>query len=508
MILISSDAKMIRKLTSAPKAIHRFTAVSRDGRYIALYSNERNPRYFDVYLYDFKEDKLRRVLALDTFLIPLEFSPKGDKLVVTEYLSNVEQKLIMLDLRTNSWKYLNLPSSEYSSISWLPGENAFLFVTDLNEEYPYIARYDLRTGKWKKVYSDLKNVEELKVSPDGRFIAISLNWNGYSKLYLIDRLTSKRELIPVPKGVIYSLEFSRDSRYLAINLSRSTYPASIYLYDLNKGKLMLTVKPNLNGFTESDFIEPKLVFYKSFDGEKIPAFLYLPKEIKGKVPCIIWYHGGPEGQARPNFSTFAQLMTSLGFAVLRPNIRGSSGYGKSWLEADNVRNRWVSLKDGYWANLYVRSLDFIDKDRIYAYGGSYGGYMVMAELTFWPDAWRAGIEVVGISDMISFLEKTGPWRRKLRISEYGDPEKDREFLIEVSPYYHAERIKAPLLVIHGKNDPRVPVEQAYKIVNRLKELNKPVEAMIFEDEGHGVGKFQNRLKVYLRILKFLGISER
>ena len=509
VILLSSDASKLKVITSDPDSIHVPTAFSRDGRYIAYYTNERDQRYFDVVVYDVKAERVFRTLALDKFLVPVEFSYDGKYLIALEYLSNVEERVLLLNLEDGSWKYLNLPIAEYSSVKWVPHENGFFFISDYNSEYPYIAFYDLGTDKWTKVYSDFKNVEEIEVSPDGKFLAIVVNEEGYSKLSIINRLSGRDWEVELPEGVVYSVLFSPDGGKLAINLSSSDYPASVYIYDIYRDKLTLKVTPNLSGFKKEDFVKPKLIYYSSFDGTMIPAWLYLPRNFKEdkKYPCIIWYHGGPEGQARPNFSTFAQLMAMNGFVVLRPNVRGSSGYGRKWLQADNVRNRWVSLKDGYWANLYARTLKFVDPDRIYAYGGSYGGYMVLAQLTFWPDAWKGGVEVVGISDLISFLEKTGPWRRKVRISEYGDPERDKEFLMEVSPYYHAERIKAPLLIIHGKNDPRVPVEQATKMAEKLKELGKPYEILIFPDEGHGFKKFNNRLKAYTMILKFFKEGE-
>ena len=509
LILISPDFSTLSYISYEPKVIHGIGTYSLDGRYLAYYSNSRDKKYFDVYLYDMRSDTSKLVMKKDGFLVPVEFSPSDHYLVVKEYLSNVETKLYLLDLSTGKYRELNLPpTGRYSYIHWVKGKDGIYLVTDLNSEYSYVAFYSFKDDSLKPIIRRGYNVEQLAVSRDGKLMLVSFNEDGYSKVYLKDMLKGSLKEVELPEGVVYDMEISADGRYALINISRSDYPASVYLLDLKDASLKpeLVVSPNMSGFSRDEFVKPKLVHYKSFDGYMVPAFLYLPKDCSEKArrcPAIVYYHGGPEGQARPWFSTTIQLLVSEGFVVLTPNIRGSSGYSRSYLQADNGRNRWVSLKDGYYANLYLSSLPYVDSNRIYAMGGSYGGYMTMAELTFWPSSWAGGIESVGIADMISFLKHTGPWRRKLRISEYGDPVKDRDFLIEVSPYYHADRIKAPLLIVHGKNDPRVPFEQATMMYERLRKLGKQVELLEFEDEGHGISKFENRLKYYLELIRFL-----
>jgi len=242
------------------------------------------------------------------------------------------------------------------------------------------------------------------------------------------------------------------------------------------------------------------VHYSSFDGEKIPAFLYLPKDYREgrKIPFLIQYHGGPEGQYRPSFNRSFQYFVSRGFGVLAPNVRGSSGYGKAFLEADNYKNRHKSVKDGIWAAKYLVDEGFSDQKRVAAWGGSYGGFMTMAVITEAPEYFGAACNIVGIVNFETFLEQTKDYRRKLREVEYG-PLEDREFLKSISPIYKVDRIDMPLMLAHGLNDPRVPVGEAMQIAVALKKRGMPVEELYFADEGHGFAKEENRL-LYMQVM--------
>src|SRR5207237_7353070 len=224
---------------------------------------------------------------------------------------------------------------------------------------------------------------------------------------------------------------------------------------------------------------------------------------RGGAPCVVIVNGGPEGQYRPTFQAVAQYLASAGFAVLAPNVRGSTGYGRAYLHLDDVRKRMDSVADLAHAAYWLRDSGRADPKRIAVYGGSYGGFMVLAALTTYPDLWAAGVDIVGIANFVTFLENTGPWRRKLREAEYGSLEQDREFLAQISPIHRVDRITSPLFVVHGANDPRVPVGEAEQIVAALRSRNVPVEYMRFEDEGHGLIKRANRLVAYPAIARFL-----
>jgi dipeptidyl aminopeptidase/acylaminoacyl peptidase len=252
----------------------------------------------------------------------------------------------------------------------------------------------------------------------------------------------------------------------------------------------------------SQLVEPEHVVYPSFDGREIPA-LYYPAQATHTGPCVLFVHGGPEGQFRPTFQPLVQHLLSAGMAVLAPNVRGSSGYGKHYLHLDDVRLRMDSVADLAYGVYWLRDTGRADPKRIAVYGGSYGGFMVLAALTTYPDLWAAGVDLVGIANFVTFLENTGPWRRHLREAEYGSLEHDREFLESISPIHKVDQICAPLLVIHGANDPRVPIGEAEQMVERLRALGRTVEFVRLDDEGHQISKLKNRLAVFPMVSDFL-----
>jgi dipeptidyl aminopeptidase/acylaminoacyl peptidase len=274
------------------------------------------------------------------------------------------------------------------------------------------------------------------------------------------------------------------------------------LYDLKSRSLTQITNSSLAGIPQSSFVEPELIRYKSFDGKEIPAWYYKPQNAGTNLPVIVNVHGGPEGQAQPGFNPTTQYYLSRGYAVLAPNVRGSTGYGKTFTHLDDVRNREDSVKD------LAAAVDWLkanggDPKRIAVTGGSYGGYMTLAAITLYPDLWAAAVSTVGIANFESFLKNTSGYRRKLREVEYGSLERDLEFLKGISPLYKVDRIKAPLMVIQGKNDPRVPYTEAEQIVTALKGRNAVVEYKLFDDEGHGIAKLSNRLIVYPLMADFL-----
>ena len=251
-------------------------------------------------------------------------------------------------------------------------------------------------------------------------------------------------------------------------------------------------------------MEPELITYKSFDGLEISAFVYKPLNSENKkLPCIISIHGGPEGQANYGFSAVFQYYVNAGYIVIEPNVRGSTGYGKKFASLDNVRNRENSVKDIASLVEYLNNRGDIDPGKIAVTGGSYGGYMVLACLTLYPQYFAAGIDIVGISNFVTFLKNTSDYRRNNRESEYGSLEKDREFLESISPLGKVKNIKAPLMIIHGRNDPRVPVTEAEQMHEAIQQNGGYSELHIYEDEGHGISKQKNRLDLYPKIIKFL-----
>jgi dipeptidyl aminopeptidase/acylaminoacyl peptidase len=339
-------------------------------------------------------------------------------------------------------------------------------------------------------------------------MAVVTNEDGYSRLRLFDVSNGwegRRELNqPVlPAGVIHGLNWSLDGERLAIAFGSAIDPLDIWIWDARHGVIQRATQSSRGGIAYASFVMPSLIHYPTFDGRQIPAFLYLPHGQQKNLPIVIDVHGGPEGQARPLFNPITQYFVSRGYGVLVPNVRGSSGYGIEYQRLDDVRLRMDSVADLQHAVFWLRKSGVADPQRIAVMGGSYGGFMVLSSITTYPDLWAAAVDIVGIANFVTFLENTGPWRRKLREAEYGSLENDREFLEQISPIHHVERITAPLFVVHGANDPRVPVGEAEQIVSALRERHVPVEYLRFEDEGHGLVKRANRLIAYPSIARFL-----
>jgi len=308
----------------------------------------------------------------------------------------------------------------------------------------------------------------------------------------------------LPPGIIFEARWSQDGAQLALTHIAANDTADVWVWDVAEQVLWRATRSSLGGIPRASFVEPSLVHYPTFDGREIPAFLYLPRDRQPRgLPVVIDVHGGPEGQVRPSFDPVIQYLVAQGYAVLAPNVRGSTGYGYEYQSLDDVRLRMNSVADLQYAVFWLREGGIADPKRIAVMGGSYGGFMVLSAITTYPDLWAAAVDIVGVANFVTFLENTGPWRRRMRESEYGSLDHDREFLEQISPIRYVERITAPLFVVHGANDPRVPIGEAEQIVAALRSRSVPVEYMRFEDEGHGLVKRANKLVAYPAIACFL-----
>ncbi len=287
------------------------------------------------------------------------------------------------------------------------------------------------------------------------------------------------------------------------SLSGSASPADVWAIAAGSVTPRRVTFSSTAGVDPATFVEPESAVVTSFDGLEVPMWVYRPQGIE-TPPVIVSVHGGPEAQERVGFNPVYQYLVASGFAVVAPNVRGSSGYGKTYMSLDDRRLRMDSVKDLVAVGEWVRDHSGFDGERMAVMGGSYGGFMVLAALTTAPELWAAGIDIVGIANFVTFLENTGAYRRALREAEYGSLAEDRDFLESISPINHVEEIRAPLLVIHGANDPRVPLGEAEQIVERLRALDRPVDLIVFDDEGHGVVKLANRRVAYGAVVEFLG----
>jgi dipeptidyl aminopeptidase/acylaminoacyl peptidase len=355
------------------------------------------------------------------------------------------------------------------------------------------------------------DVDGFAISDDGNRAAFVVNENGYSSVYLLNPKSLKsRKVKAMPIGTIGGLQFSKDNKNLGLTLNTFQSPSDTYLLKLNRsplghGKLIRWTFSEVGGLDTSKFVEPELIDYESFDGRKIPAFVYAKKSDKPQ-PVIISIHGGPEGQSRPRFSSTYQLWaSSLNAAVITPNVRGSDGYGKEYLSLDNGYKREDSVKDIGALLDWIETQPHLDSERVAVYGGSYGGYMVLASAVHYSDRLKAAIDVVGISNFVTFLKNTKGYRRDLRRVEYGD-ERDPDmeaFLQRISPNNNVDRINVPMFVVQGENDPRVPVTEAEQVVQSLRDNGKMVWYMNALNEGHGYRKKENRDIYQQAVIVFL-----
>jgi dipeptidyl aminopeptidase/acylaminoacyl peptidase len=347
-------------------------------------------------------------------------------------------------------------------------------------------------------------VESLAVSPDARKLAYTTNVDGYARLTFHDLASGESTQVSgLPGGVTAEPVFSPDGAHLAVSVQSPQHNMDVWIVDSDTFAPRRVTQSSLAGIPQASLAKPELIHYDTFDGRTLPAFLYRPPGVEPPLPVILYVHGGPASQIRPDFDPRFQFFLSRGYAILAPNVRGSSGYGKAYMALDDVRLRMDSVTDLKYAVEWLRASGVADPGRIAIYGRSYGGFMVLAAITTYPDLWAAAIDVVGIANWVTFLENTGPWRRAHREQEYGSLESDRPFLESISPIYQVDRIQAPLLVVHGANDPRVPVTEADQIVESLRERGHPVAYLRYPDEGHKISKLQNRIDSFTKMAGFL-----
>ena len=500
--------KALDPLVYDPAYMHVVGGMTRDGHLLAYSSNRRNGVDFDVYVRDLRTGDERCVYDAGGWCSAQGFSPDGAWLAVskpTEKSGDDELYLVGLESAEVVHVTPHDDEAESSGPAWLPDSSAFFFTTDIGRDVPAVARYDMARRSWTYV---LEPGWESSCSVDwtGRHLLLNINDEGFSRLELRDPNTLEltRE-VPLPgRGVVPTAVFSRDGRRLAFQFTSPLVPGDVWSLDTDSGELQrLTSSPS--AVDASNNAEPELHRYSSFDGESVPLFWCQPpsRATDADAPVVVYIHGGPESQSRPNWNPLIGYLVERGYAVAVPNVRGSTGYGKRYQHLDDRLLRLDSVADLAALHDWLMKRDGCDGARAALFGGSYGGYMVLAGLAFQPERWAAGVDIVGISNLLTFLENTSAYRRRVREREYGFLDTDREFLIEASPLTHLERLRAPLFIIHGANDPRVPLSEAEQLYAATKDKGIRAELLVYDDEGHGLAKLKNRLDAYPRAVDFL-----
>ncbi|MBI4368996.1 MAG: S9 family peptidase [Elusimicrobia bacterium] len=498
----SSDGQTSRLTDGISR--HESARWSRDGRFLAYTSTARNGKDFDIYLLEPDQSPAAELLIEAEGQWSLrDWSPDGSKILLIKDVSINESHPYILEVKerrlTRLFKDRGVKIA-YGGLAWGAKGRGVYFTSDELGEFQQLGYLDLTTKKVAWITREAPwNIDSFAVSLDGRHLAFCLNEEGLSSLYLMKASGRPVRVKALPMGVINGLNFSPDGRRLGIVLKRPTASADAYVIETNGRRVTRWTQSEMGGLAEENFTAPELIRYSTFDlvngvSRRIPAFFYKPKS-KGPHPVVIVIHGGPEAQARPEFKDALQYwINEMGIAVLEPNVRGSDGYGKSYLMLDNGFNREDSIKDIGAMLDWIKTRPDLDSFRVAVFGGSYGGYMALASLARYGDRLRAGVESVGISNFVTFLENTKEYRRDLRRVEYGD-ERDpemRKFLLAISPITLAKQIRSPLFVIQGANDPRVPQGEAEQIVKAVRNSGKPVWYLLAQDEGHGFAKKSNR----------------
>jgi dipeptidyl aminopeptidase/acylaminoacyl peptidase len=507
LYLVSGDGTHVENVSNDPEHIYEFGGWTRDGSAFAYASNRRDGAHFDVFVYDLQTRQHRLVHQSDHTNHAAGFSPDGSTVLISRHYTSNNNDLFAVGVAGGDMRLLTEHSGDalYRMAHLSSFDGALYLATDEGGEFFRLARIDLTTGERRWLTQDRWDVQGVAWSADDRSLVFAKNEDGTSRLYYLELSEQNEEaqlVSGIPTGQVGGLAWSHHDRRVAFTLSSPTQGTEAWILDPESGAQRLTFA-SISGVPHETFVEPELIHYTSFDGLQIPAYYYRPAGRTGPFPVVVDVHGGPEGQSANGFAPLRQYLVNCGFAVLAPNVRGSSGYGRTYGHLDDVRKRMDSVADLAHCVDWLTAHGNADPKAIAVMGGSYGGFMVLAAVTHYPDLWAAGVDTVGIANLRSFMQNTSAYRRHLRESEYGSIEQDGDFFDEISPIHHVDNIKAPMMIIHGANDPRVPVDEAEQIVGALQARSHPVSYLRFEDEGHGIVKLHNRITTYTAIAHFL-----
>lgn len=512
IFLVNGDGSNERSLTNADDVMHIFGDWSHDGKQISFTANRRDPSKFDVYVQNVETGEAQYVWENDYlgFLGVVGFSPDGARLLVHLQYHSLNDDLFEIDIATKTSRRLTEHDGNVRYVSpaySADGKNVYC-ACDQDRDLSTLTRIDLNDLQHHFLQETQREIEFVTASSDGHWLLWVSNVEGAHQFHLMDLHTDQMQHPEnLPLGVLADYAapvFSPDNHQVAFGYTTPTRTADIWVWNIEQNQVYPATQSSHAGIQRASFREPELIHYPSFDDLSIPAWFYPPATAsREKYPVIFLVHGGPEGQEQPIFNYVIQYFISRGYGIFAPNVRGSSGYGKNYIALDNVEKRMDSVADLAYAVKWLESQSDVDTTRIAIVGGSYGGFMVLSAITTYPDLWAAAVDIVGISNFVTFLENTSAYRRSHREGEYGSLEHDREFLTSISPIHHVDKITAPLMVIHGANDPRVPLGEAEQMVGALKERNVPVEFLVYDDEGHGLVKLKNILDAYPKMANFL-----
>ncbi len=508
--LLDADGKE-RDLTPGDKLKAQFLGWSQDGKAFYFMTNERDARFFDIFKMNAGSFE-RTLLYQDSTGYQFGDISNDEKYIAfSKANTTADGDVYLYNSATKEMKLITPHKGEVNSApsSFDPQSRYLLYNTDSGSEFSYLARYELATGKIEHVERTNWDIVFSSFSHNGKYRVVGINEDARTRIKIYERASGKTLSLPTfPEGEITAVNISKSERLMAFYFNGDRSPSDLYVYDFatkQAKKLTTSLNPEI---APADLVESQVIRYKSFDGMQVPSILYKPQQASAsaKAPALVWVHGGPGGQTRTGYSGVIQYLVNHGYVVLGVNNRGSSGYGKTFFAADDLKHGREPLWDCVEAKKYLASLGYVDTSRIGIIGGSYGGYMVLAALAFKPDEFAVGVDLFGVSNWLRTLESIPPyWEsfRKALYKEIGDPATDKENLKAISPLFHTDKITKPLLVLQGKNDPRVIKPESDEIVDAVKKKGGIVDYVVFDNEGHGFTKKANEMRGYKAVLDFL-----
>jgi dipeptidyl aminopeptidase/acylaminoacyl peptidase len=498
-------------LTPGAKLKAVFAGWSRDDAALNVLTNERDPRFFDVYRYDVK--KLDRSLVYEDSAgyQVADISGDGRWVALGKPKTTADADIFVWDTRESRMTHItpHKTPAQYRASEFDPTSKWLYYLTNAGGEFTRVMRYELATKKHEDVEAADWDIQFTRFSHDGRYRVSAVNDDGRTIVHVLDAKTGRMVPMPkLPEGDVTSVVFSRDEQRMVVTLSGDRSPSNLYSSRVGAPEATRLTDSLSKEIDPADLVESQVVRFKASDGLTIPSIFYKPHQASpdNKVPALVWVHGGPGGQTRKGYSAFIQYLVNHGYAVLGINNRGSSGYGQTFFTADDLKHGREPLRDCVEAKAYLAGMPEIDAKRIGIIGGSYGGYMVLAALAFQPEEFAVGVDIFGVSNWLRTLESMPAYWEAQRLALYqeiGDPVKHREMLKAISPVFHADKIIRPLMVLQGQNDPRVIKPESDDIVAAVKKNGVPVEYVVFADEGHGFTKKKNQVEGYAAVLRFL-----
>jgi prolyl oligopeptidase len=483
-----------------------------DDKQFFITSNERDPKYFDLYKYQVSDYSRELVYQNVTGYEIGNISPNGRWLALTKSNSNSDSDIFLVDLTSKDKNTTMVAGSAPEDVAFgvytfSPDNQQLIYASNADGEFNQAMAYDVKSQTHKLSYAADWDVSFSYFSEDGKYRVTGINKDAQTVLDIVDTATGQKVLLPnLPAGDLRGVNFSEDSSLMVFYLNSDTSPSNLFTYNMGVDaavRLTDTGNPNLN---ESNMVAGEVKRFKSFDGLEIPGILYKPKQAgKEKVPALIMIHGGPGGQSRFGYSGVTQHLVNNGYAVFKINNRGSSGYGKTFFHLDDKKHGDHDLKDVVFNKKYLQSIDWIDAEKIGVMGGSYGGYLTMAAMAF-TDEFKVGVNIFGVTNWVRTLKNIPSYwetARKSLYDELGDPETDEKRLTDISPVFFGHQVKNPVLVVQGANDPRVLQVESDEMVAAIRKVGTHVEYLLFDDEGHGFSKKDNRIEASNKYLTFL-----